>query len=83
LIHAMRDGNAEQRALLREAISNADVSRMPEIVNIIQSTHAVEKSMAAAQESAQQAIHALAVLPASEYKDALVSLAHHSVVRRH
>jgi len=83
LIHAMRDGTADERALLRDAITNADISRMPEIIAIIQSTNAIEKSLATARESAEQAAQALANLPVNSHHEALVSLARYSINRDH
>ena len=81
LIHAMRDGTDEQRGLLRQAIIDADVSQIDKINEIILSTNAVENSLAAARESAEQAVQVLQRVPASSYRDALESLARYSVSR--
>jgi len=83
LIHAMRDCNDSERTLLRDAITNADASRMPEVMAVIQATKAVEKSMASAKESAEQAIQALNALESGEHRNALISLARYSVARSH
>ena len=83
LIHALRDGSDAQRTLLRQAISEADVSQMDEILNIIADTQAVEKSLATAREAAEQAVQVLKQVPASTYRDALETLARYSVDRSH
>lgn len=83
LIHAMRDGNDTQRALLRQAISEADTSQMDAVLNIIKETNAVEKSLSTARESAEQAVQALTQVPAGPYRDALETLARYSVDRQH
>jgi len=83
LIHAMRVGTDEQREFLRQAITNADASEMPKVLEIIKATDAVEKSLTTARESAEQAVQVLEHVPAGPYRDALVSLARHSVDRRH
>lgn len=83
LIHAMRDGNDEQRALLRQAITDADASQMDKIIEVILSTDAVEKSLTAARQSAEQAVLALQAVPASPHRDALETLARYSVDRSH
>lgn len=83
LIHAMRDGNDTQRALLRQAISEADASQMDAVLNIIKETNAVEKSLSTARESAEQAVQALTQVPAGPYRDALETLARYSVDRQH
>ena len=83
LIHAMRDGNDAQRAMLRQAITDADISQIDKINEVITSTNAVENSLAAARESAEQAVQVLQSVPPSPYRDALESLARYSVDRNH
>ena len=83
LIHAMRDGNDQQRMLLRQAITESDASQMDKIIDVIQSTNAVEKSLATARESAEQAVQVLQGVPSSKYRDALETLARYSVDRNH
>jgi len=83
LIHAMRDGSNEQRALLRQAITDADITQMDKIIEVILSTNAVEKSLATAQVSATQAVQVLQNVPTGPYRDALETLARYSVVRSH
>lgn len=81
LIYAMRDGDESQSQAIAECIREADVARLPEVMNIIEKTHALEKSMQRAQASSDSAIEAIQCLPASRYRDALVRIAGYSVER--
>ena len=81
LIYAMRDGTAEQKQLIAEAIRTGGLEHLPDILTIIEQTDALKKSMGKASESADAAVSALADVPPSSYKDALTSIAHYSVKR--
>ncbi len=83
LIHAMRDGKASERDLVRDAIANADDSHMDDILAIIADTRAIDKSLASANEAAEKAIRALEQVPAGVHRDALETLARYSVDRNH
>jgi len=83
LIHAMADAKEDERALLRQAITDADVSEMDKILAIIKRTHAIEKSLDTAKTAADNAVRVLDPLPNSEYKEALQTLATYSVDRNH
>ncbi len=83
LIHAMESANDQQRKLLRQAITDADVSQMDEILSIIESTGALEKSLNTARDAANNAVQALQVLPSSSHRDALQTIALYSVDRNH
>lgn len=83
LIHAMKNGTHDERAFLRQAITDADVSQMDKILAIIAKTNAIEKSLDAAKEAANNAVQSLQVLPASDYLEALQALALYSVDRNH
>lgn len=82
LIYAMQNGNAEEHEFIRTAIENADISALPKIMDIIQRTNAIEYTYKKAQEAANQAIDAIKSLPESDYKQALIILAHYSVERK-
>lgn len=83
LIHAMREAAPADRDLLRSAISNADASNMDRILAIIEETGAIDKSLAAAREAAEQAVQVIQQVPAGKYRDALEALARYSVDRSH
>ena len=81
LIVAMRDGAAAQRDVVAQCICDADIDRLPEVLQIIQDTKALEKSLDSARESASAAVRALAPLSVSPYRDALERIARYSVER--
>lgn len=81
LIYAMRNGDADEAALVRKAIEEGGLDYIDEIMAIIKKTGAIEYTENAAKREAALAIEQLAHLPASVYKEALVTLAEYSVNR--
>ena len=81
LIYAMQNANPEQAAILKNAIENGDREAFRDVYEVVQQTGAIEYTLARAKDEARQAIDALQVLTESEYKTALVELAHFSVAR--
>jgi octaprenyl-diphosphate synthase len=83
LIHAMREGTSAQCALIRQAIENGNTEKIDAIVTVIESTGSIAYTARRAEEEAGLAREALAVIPDSIYKQALLDLAHFSVHRDH
>jgi octaprenyl-diphosphate synthase len=81
LIEAMRRGTAEQTAIIKSAIENGELDKLDTILEIVQQTGALDYTRNAAQSESEAAISAISVLPASEYKDALINLALFSTSR--
>ena len=81
LLVAMQRGTAEQRDLIREAIIHGEVDRMPQIVEVVKATGALQATREAAQAQAEQAKQLLAAMPPSEFKEALLQLAFDSINR--
>lgn len=83
LLHAMRSGNLQQAALIREAIEQGGKrdEALDEILAIMAEHKSLDYTMERAKQEAQKAVDALAILPESEYKQALISLAYLSVDR--
>ncbi|AUI66502.1 MULTISPECIES: octaprenyl diphosphate synthase [Glaesserella] len=82
LLHAMRSGNAEQAALIREAIEQGGKREaLDEILAIMAEHKSLDYTMARVKQEAQKAVDAVAILPESDYKQALISLAYLSVDR--
>ena len=82
LIYAMENGSATDRELIRNAILNGGLDRLADITAIIEKTGALQYTAARAREAADSAIAALANIPDSTYKQALVTIAEFSVQRR-
>ena len=82
LIHAMQQGSAEEREMIRKAIVEGGLGDMRRIQAVIESTGALQYTAARAQEAADLAIEALSDLPDSDHKQALVAIADFAVQRR-
>ena len=82
LIYAMQHGNAAESELIRNAILEGGLDDLERIQSIIESTGALQYTVARAQEAAEVAIGALSGIPGSDYKQALVAIAEFSVRRR-
>ena len=83
LLYAMQHGNEKQIALIREAIEKTNgMEHFDEIMQALHETKALEYTKQRAIEEADKAIDALAVIPESEYKQALISLAHLAADRK-
>ncbi len=83
LIYVINHGNAEQASLVREALEQGGRERIEEIGKAIESVGAIEYTSRAAQAEVDKAIAALATLPDSPYKEAMVSVAKFAVQRSH
>lgn len=81
LLVAMERGTPEQRALIRHAIEHGEVEKLPEIVEIVRATGALEATREAARAEAAKARECLAKLPASESREALLEFCVRSVDR--
>jgi octaprenyl-diphosphate synthase len=82
LIYAMQVGSESERALIRKAIVDGGLDQMDAIQSIIESTGALTYTEKRAHEAADIAISALADIPDSEHKQALISIAEFAVKRR-
>ena len=81
LIHAIQHSEESQADIIRNAIRKGDRDSFAEIYKIVESCNSIAYTERRAEEEAQRAIDALAVIPTSTSKDALISLAEFSVQR--
>ena len=75
LLHALRHGNDEQRALIRLAIEQGGLAQLGPIVEAIESTGGLDYAASFAQRETAQALAALEALPDTPYSRALAALA--------
>ena len=73
----------EQQAIIDETIRQGGVDRIGQIVELIHSTGALSESMDVARNRSHAATQAIASLPDSPWKDAMMSLASYSVSRQY
>ena len=81
LIYAMEHATADEAEILRDAIEQGDREAFRQVYDVVQSTDAIDYTNRRANEEADKAIDALSVLEPSEFKEALIQLAHFSVQR--
>ena len=82
LLYAMWNGNPDQSKLIKEAIETGNgMQHFDEIMATMHQTGALNYTKKLALDASNKAIKALAPLPNSEYKNALIGLAHIAVER--
>jgi len=81
LIYALQRATPEQADSLRRAIEHGGLDSLDRIIAAIRDSGALERTRERAQRHANAAHEALATLPASEYRDALATLADYAVER--
>jgi octaprenyl-diphosphate synthase len=81
VIYALANAPAAEAARLREAIENGGIADLDQITRLIESSGGLEYTARMARREKELAVEALGKLPASKYRDALVSLADFAVAR--
>ena len=77
LLYAMQHGNPEQIKLIRDAIEHCNgMDNLDVILQAMDETGSLAYTQKKAEEAADKAIQALSIIPESEYKQALIALAH-------
>jgi octaprenyl-diphosphate synthase len=79
----LKNGNAEQQAMIRNAIEHGGLDHLIAITAAIESTGGLAYTAKRARQEADLAKAALAVLPDSPYRQALSELADFAVARTH
>jgi len=72
-----------QKTIIDESIRNGDLSHLQQILQMIKDSGALQTTTDIALARASAAVSALEPVPESQWKNALLSLAHHSVSRRY
>lgn len=84
LLYAMAHGNEQQKIMIRNAIKHGDgMEHLDDILAAMKQTGALVYTQDKAEQEADKAINAIAILPESAYKEALISLAHIAANRSH
>jgi octaprenyl-diphosphate synthase len=81
VIHALANSSAADAALLRAAIENGGIGDLDRITRLIETSGGLDYTARMAQREKDLAVAAIAGLPASNYRDALVALADFAVAR--
>lgn len=83
LIYAIQNGTSEEAETIINAIKTGNRDVFNNVYAIVKRTKAIDYTEVRADEEAQKAIDALAVLPESDYKNALILLAKFAVQRNY
>ncbi|QBR83325.1 octaprenyl diphosphate synthase [Legionella israelensis] len=83
LLHALKNGTPRQQEHIKESLREGSLKYLPEIHQAIKETKAIEFTYQCAREEIDKALTALAVLPESLYKTALIDLANFAIDRKH
>jgi octaprenyl-diphosphate synthase len=84
LLYAMKHGNEQQQAMIRSAIENGDgMDHLDDILTAMKQTGSLAYTQKKAELEADKAINAIAMLPESDHKQALIALAHIAANRSH
>ena len=81
LIHAMQHCSEDQKALLSQAVQSGGSEHLTEVIGIIQQSGALEYTRRLANEQADLARAQLSSLPASDYRDAMLTMCDLAVAR--
>lgn len=82
LLHAMRHGNAQQTAMIRDAIEQGNGRHLLDpVLEAMRQCGSLEWTRSRAEQEADKAIAALQALPESPWRSALEALAHMAVQR--
>jgi octaprenyl-diphosphate synthase len=83
LIAAMQRGTSSQKDIIREAIETGGVSMLDQVVNIVQTTGALDVARLAATQEAQRASAAAKQLPPSPHTECLIQLSTQLLARQY
>lgn len=83
LIHALKNGNTQQQALIRAALTTPNTVDLPAILQTIESSGGLQYTLEKAREQTDQACRELAPLPENPFTRALTELAQFAGNRSH
>ena len=81
LLHVLKHGTPSQQLKVKESLEIGTLDYLPEILQAIAETNAIEFTRNVAKSEVDLALAALDVLPDSEYKEALKNLANYAISR--
>ena len=82
LIYAMKDSTKLQRNLIKDAIKVGDISRLPDVIEIIQETKSIPKVRIECEKQLKDVKLILNKIPNNDFKKMILDLAEYSVYRK-
>jgi len=83
LLYALQQGTPAQQEKIKQGLTEGSLKYLPEILDALKETGAIEYTQTLAAQEVDKAIDALQVLPDSKYKEALEELARYTISRDH
>lgn len=83
LLYALEHAAPAQKEVIRNSLIRGSLEELPAILDTIHSTQAITYTKNRASEEIDHALTALAVLPESVFKDALIDIAYYAIQREH
>jgi len=83
LIHVLKHGSVDQADLVRAAIEQGGRGDFDAIMDVVRDAGALEAARAVARNEVRLAQAAIALVPESKYRDALVELSNYAIDRKH
>ena len=83
LLHALQHGTEEQKNIIKISLEQGTLDYLPNILEALTATNAIEHTKIMAQNEIDNALSALHIIPNSVYKEGLIQLAHYAVKREH
>ena len=81
LIHTIANGSEAQAKLIKDAIRSGGLDHLQEIVETVRASGGLQYTVDKAAEHTRLALNAIADVPSSPYKEALIRLAEESLKR--
>jgi len=81
VLHVLKVGNEEEKALVKNAIEQADLSLLPQVLTALENNSAIAHTLAEADKHVEIALACLEDLADSDFKAALEGIAHYTVTR--
>ena len=82
LIYAMKDSTDQQCKIIKEAIKVGDISKLPDIIEIIKETRSISKVQIKSEDHFKNIKLILDKIPNNDFKEIILNLAEYSVYRQ-
>jgi len=82
LIYAIKNSTEQQRNLIKDAIKVGDISRLPDVIEIIEETKSISKVRIESEKQLENIKLILNKIPNNDFKKIIMDLAEYSVYRK-
>ena len=82
LIYAMKDSTEQQCKIIKDAIKVGDISKLPDIIEIIKETKSISKVQMKSEDQFKNIKLILNKIPNNDFKEIILNLAEYSVYRQ-